>query len=254
MKQPIVWRGSGPDCTFGPVAKVKTLERTAYRTPKRPDTGASANRRPPWWWWVGALFAVAIAGYALSFLVRGGSAFPPGLRESFGARPWGIYPHVLLGSVALLLGPLQFRRELLLHSRPLHRRMGIVYVVCAALTGVVGTYMAIYSDGGMPTHLGFGLLGLCTFATTLFAYVRIRAHDVGAHREWMIRSYALIFGAVTLRVELPLLIIAFGGDFVPAYAIVSWLAWVPNILIAEWYLRRARGSAASVVPRHSRDF
>jgi uncharacterized membrane protein len=236
------------------VAKVKTLERTAYRTPKRPDTGGSGRRRTPWWWWLGVVLAVGIAGYALSFLARGQSAFPPNLRESFSARPWGIYPHVLIGSIALLLGPLQFRRDLLLHNRPLHRRIGVVYVACAALTGVVGTYMSVYSLGGMVTHLGFGVLGVLTVATTVCAYVRIRGYDVSAHREWMIRSYALIFGAVTLRAELPLLIIGFQGDFAPAYAIVSWLAWVPNILLAEWYLRRTRGTPAAVVPKHSRDF
>jgi hypothetical protein len=47
----------------------------------------------------------------------------------------------------------------------------------------------------------------------------------------------LIFAAVTLRIELPLLVMAF-GDFTPAYRVVSWLCWVPNLLWAEWYIRR----------------
>ncbi len=235
------------------MAKVRTLERTALRAPKGPGKpGASSARRAPWWWWLAVVLAVAIAGYALSFLPRGERAFPPQLRESFNARPWGIYPHVLIGSIALLLGPFQFRRDLLLRSRTLHRRMGIVYVTCAALTGIVGTYMGLYSFGGMATHLGFCLLGVLTFGTTALAYLRIREHDVGAHREWMIRSFALVFGAVTLRIELPLLIVGFQGDFAPAYAIVSWLSWVPNILLAEWYVRHARGTSAAIVPMHSK--
>jgi hypothetical protein len=53
----------------------------------------------------------------------------------------------------------------------------------------------------------------------------------------MLRSYALIFAAVTLRIELPLLIMAL-GEFTPAYQVVAWLSWVPNLLWAEWYVRR----------------
>lgn len=221
--------------------------------PASDSTPSPIGARPtPWSWWLVVALAFAIAGYALSYLLRRERAFPPDLSESFLTRPWGIYPHVLIGSIALALGPFQFRRNLLLRRRALHRRLGTVYVVCAALTGIVGAYMALYSFGGLTTHLGFGILGALTVTCTVFAYIRIRARDVAAHREWMIRSFALIFAAVTLRIWLPLLVTAYKGDFGPAYAIVSWLCWVPNILLAEWYVRRARGTPAAIVPQHSR--
>jgi hypothetical protein len=54
----------------------------------------------------------------------------------------------------------------------------------------------------------------------------------------MLRRYALIFGAVTLRIWLPLLIAAYGGQFIPAYRWVAWLSWVPNVLFVEWTTRR----------------
>jgi hypothetical protein len=54
----------------------------------------------------------------------------------------------------------------------------------------------------------------------------------------MTRSFALIFAAVTHRIELPLSIIAYDGAFAPAYAIIAWLSWVPNALLAEWWVRR----------------
>jgi hypothetical protein len=54
----------------------------------------------------------------------------------------------------------------------------------------------------------------------------------------MLRSYALIFAAVTLRIWLPLLIMAYGGQFLPAYRWVAWISWVPNALFAEWTIRR----------------
>jgi predicted permease len=72
---------------------------------------------------------------------------------------------------------------------------------------------------------------------TMRACQAARAREIPVHRQWMLRSYALIFAAVTLRIELPLLVMAF-GDFTPAYRVVSWLCWVPNLLWAEWYIRR----------------
>jgi uncharacterized membrane protein len=227
--------------------------RSAGYAPPLTSKPTQPPRRPtPRVWWFIFVLSLSIAGYALSFYVRREAAFPPDLRESFIARPWGIYSHVLFGSLALILGPFQFRRNLLLHRRSVHRNMGRVYVVSAFMTGVVGMYMSLYSFAGAITHVGFGLLGALTMTTTVTAYLRIRAFDVSAHREWMIRSFALIFAAVTLRLELPILIGMYRGEFVPAFQIVAWLAWVPNLLWAEWYVRHSRRSGASAVPTHSR--
>jgi hypothetical protein len=53
----------------------------------------------------------------------------------------------------------------------------------------------------------------------------------------MIRSFALTLSAVTLR--LWKLGITNTIDIKPmdAYRIVAWLGWVPNLLIAEMYIR-----------------
>lgn len=198
------------------------------------------------------ILAFAISLYALSFFARGQAAFPPDLRESFNARVWGIYSHVFFGAVALAIGPFQFRRALLLRNRPLHRNLGLAYVIASAMTGVSGMYMAVYSHGGMTTHLGFGLLGVATLMTALKAYLHIRAREVAPHREWMIRNYALLFAAVTLRIELPLMAIFIFKAFVPAYMIVSWLCWVPNLLVAEWFIRSSRRRVTPELPVHSK--
>ena len=209
-----------------------------------------SKHRVPWLWWPMLFLAIGIAGYAWSFLLLGDAAFGPNLRESFLARPWGIYSHVFFGGIALVLGPFQFRRNLLLRNRPLHRRLGQAYVICSTMIGVSGMYMAAWSYGGWVTHLGFGLLGFLTFMSALKAYFHIRAHEVAAHRAWMIRNYALIFAAVMLRIEMPLMASAM-QEFDTPYAIVSWLCWVPNLLWAEWYLRRSHRTAGADLPAHS---
>lgn len=191
-------------------------------------------------WGITIFFAVAVAGYALAYLVLRERMFPPELADSFRARPWGIYPHALFGAVALFTGALQFRRGK--WSR--HRALGKVYVLACLLTGGVGLYMAFHSWGGAVTHLGFGGLATTLLVTTVMAFVRIKQRDIAAHRRWMLRSYAMIWAAVMLRIELPLLLVAFKGQFAPAYLIVSWLCWVPNLIAMETYIRLRDESAA----------
>ena len=192
--------------------------------------------------------AVPIVGYAMAYVIVGEPVYPSNLAASFLARPWGIYPHALFGSLALGLGALQFNRWLLIRHRRVHRMLGTIYVVSAAVVGVAGLYMSVYSFGGFVTHLGFGVLAVMLLWTTLRAYLAARERAIAAHRQWMLRSYALIFAAVTLRIELPLLIMAF-GDFTPAYQVVAWLSWVPNLVWAEWYVRRTAGVALPAVER-----
>lgn len=183
-------------------------------------------------WWTLTLLAMPIALYGIGYLVFRDRLFPPQLAESFRARPWGIYPHAFFGAIALAFGPLQFHRGILVRRRGLHRLMGKIYLVAALLSGAAGVYMAIYAFGGAVTKLGFGALGAALLFTTSRAFLAIRGGDIEAHRAWMIRSYALLFSAVTLRLELPILINLFEG-FTPAYRVVAWSCWVPNLLVAE---------------------
>lgn len=69
----------------------------------------------------------------------------------------------------------------------------------------------------------------------------------------MIRCYALTFAAVTLRLWLPLAQFVLHIEFIPAYQAISWLCWVPNLLVAEMIVRssaKSIGYSASV----SQDF
>jgi hypothetical protein len=53
----------------------------------------------------------------------------------------------------------------------------------------------------------------------------------------MLRSYALAFAAVTLRLYIAVILLAH-LDFVIAYRAISFLCWVPNLALAELYVRR----------------
>ena len=204
-------------------------------TAVNPPTG----RRVPIWWWFAALLSVGVAAYSLRYVFLGERAYIPEMAESFRARPLTLAVHTLFGPIALVLGLVNLLPAMRQRRRwPVHRWLGRVYLVSALALGGAGLSLALNAAGGPVARFGFGLLAVATLATALQGYRHIRSRNVRQHREWMLRSYGLIFGAVTLRIWLPILIGVYQGQFLPAYRWVAWLSWVPNLLFIEWVIRR----------------
>jgi len=188
------------------------------------------------WWLCLLLCAAIVAGASHYFLGR-----PSG---HFGDHYFLLLAHILGGSGALLIGPWQFSRRLRHRHPSLHRWLGRIYLSSVALGSIAGFSLAIFSEEGWPTHVGFGLLAVFWFFTGWMAYRRILAGDVAAHRRWMIRNFSLSLAAVTLRLyPVPLLVLAH-WSFPHAYIFVAWMCWVPNFLIAEWLVRHHSTVAA----------
>lgn len=197
------------------------------------DPGTS---RVSWSWPVVLLvgLSVPIALYGLAF------AFSPTLNPEFHERlmgmPWYASAHFLGGGVALLVGGFQFSAWLRRRRPALHRWTGRVYLGAVLVGGVGGFGIAAIAHGGGPTQAAFTLLAVLWLYSAARAYGAIRGGDVDEHRRWMIRSFALTFGAVTLRIELGLLTGLLGWSFDEAYVTVAWLSWVGNLVAAEWWL------------------
>jgi hypothetical protein len=116
---------------------------------------------------------------------------------------------------------------------------------------VFGFIMAWLAYGGIVSSLGFATLAVLWLSTGAMALARVRSGDIQAHRDWMVRNYALTLAAVTLRIWLPLLSMAIGIEFTNAYRTVAWLCWIPNLILAERIIRTtnndlARGKAPPV--------
>lgn len=200
---------------------------------------APRERRTPLWWWLCVLLAVVVAAYSLRYVFLGDRAYVPELSASFRVRPLTVIVHTLFGPMALVLGLVNLLPAMRQRRRwPAHRWAGRVYLVSALALGLAGLSLALQAAGGLVSRVGFGLLAVATLATVAQGYRHIRRGDVRHHREWMLRSYGLIFGAVTLRIWMPILIVAHQGQFLPAYRWVAWLSWVPNMLFVEWIIRR----------------
>ncbi len=182
------------------------------------------------------LLSLPIAVYGLLF------SFSPSLNPEFHQRltalPWFAYAHFLGAGTALLIGGFQFSARLRQGWPVLHRWTGRVYLAAVLAGGMGGLGIAPVSHGGPPTHVAFSLLAVLWLYAGARAYLAIRRGAIAEHRRWMVRSFAMTFAAVTLRVYLGLLVGIAGLTFDDAYLTVAWLSWVPNLVVAEWWILR----------------
>ena len=193
-------------------------------------------------WVLFAVLCICISLYPVVYLM---APWPVGLLttkppELLSNLIWktGFLTHIIFGGLALLTGWSQFSKKWRSRWLQRHRNLGKIYIIAAWLSSAAGIFIGMNATGGIVAQTGFIALGMIWFTTTTLAYTNIKRGNIDRHEYWMIYSYAACFAAVTLRLYLPLLIIAHQGAFDPAYRIVAWLCWVPNILVA-FYLNRS---------------
>ena len=230
-----------------------TIERSTTRvTPSRPPRRRRLGRRlggPGWV--ILLLLCLNIAVVVSRYLTFDPEVYFPEQREVYLRAEFVLGVHVLSGILALLVGPFQFvpwiRRRFLRG----HRFLGAVYIASATALGVTGLVLAPTAYTGLVAVLGFTFLALAALLTTWTAVRMVVARRIGEHRRWMIRSFSLILAGVMLRVLVRIHEVLTAAEltditFETAYAAISWLCWVPNLLIALWITRRPRGAAKAM--------
>jgi len=188
----------------------------------------------------GALLGTLVALFSYRYVAKLGLVPPNVLANRF-FNPWIIW-HAGAASTALLIGTLQFSRTIRQRWPKFHRRCGWLYVLSCVVGGVSAAVLSAGISSGPIAGSGFGVLSFLWIYVTVQGLLAARAKNFRQHRAWMIRSYALTFAAVTLRLYLPISQII-GIDFMTAYRCIAWLSWVPNLLVAEAYIRKTIGDA-----------
>lgn len=194
-------------------------------------------------WGLVALLALFVGLTAMRYALPQPPSVPFNVGENLFRHPVLAF-HAVTAALALILGPFQFLRRKDGQRGRAHRVIGVAYVGLCLASAPAGLILAFGASAGPIAVGGFGFLAVAWFFFTaqgLRAVVEGRYDD---HRRWMIRSYALTFAAVMLRLYLPLSM-ALGLDFMDSYRAIAWLCWVPNLLLAEMLLRfttSARGA------------
>jgi len=149
------------------------------------------------------------------------------------------YVHVYSAIFVLLAGFTQFNARILVKYPKIHRWLGYLYVsLVLLLTSPSGIFIGWFANGGLIAKTSFIILGVLWFWFTLKATFLILKRKITAHKQFMYRSFALAASAVTLRLWKVILVYLFQPAPMDVYQIIAWLGWIPNLLIAEWLIKK----------------
>lgn len=170
-----------------------------------------------------------------------------GIRHVIERVPVQALAHMLFGPIALFAGAFQFMPKLRARRPHLHRWTGRTYMVACLIAGVGALATAPYASGGPVAALGFGLLAVCWLASNIGGWRAALKGNFDQHRIWMRYSYAMTFGAVTLRLQLPVGLMFLGFHSYTEMSVwLAYTAWIPNVMVVALYtwLRAPRRPAA----------
>ncbi|RDS83912.1 DUF2306 domain-containing protein [Dyella monticola] len=209
-------------------------------------------------WLSCALFGLYILVFyagalASNSAARWNTALPGLYTGPHAAATFAMGIHFAAGGVILALGFIQLLNAVRVRVPALHRWLGRIYVTAAALAGAGGLIFiaTVGTIGGTTMNMGFGLYGMLMMFCALQTYRYARRREVGIHRAWAIRLFALAIGSWLYRMEYAFWFLfahrighthGFHGPF---DAVMAFFFYVPNLLIAEVYLRGRSAEVAA---------
>jgi hypothetical protein len=144
------------------------------------------------------------------------------------------FTHVCSAIFVLIAGFTQFSKKIRSSYRRVHVISGRIYVyatlIFAAPSGFV---IGLFANGGLSSRVAFCLLAVLWWFFTWKGNRAAVKKDFNAHRDFMIRSFALAVSAITLRAWKYLLVACFAPKPMDVYRIVAWLGWALNLVLAE---------------------
>lgn len=212
-------------------------------------------RRPRVQWPVPAalillsLIPVVFGAVRLTELTAGAAVTPQNAR--FFDSPVPVLIHIPAAIVYSLLGAFQFVPTLRRGGRgrlSWHRVAGRILVPAGLLVGLSGLWMAVFydlpeGDGDVlfVLRLIFGSGMVVSIALGILA---IRRRDFVGHGAWMARGYAIGIAAGTQALVSIAWILLVGPPSELTRAILLGAAWVINLAVAEYFIRRRAQASA----------
>jgi len=162
--------------------------------------------------------------------------------ESYGEYFWPranwLFPHVVFGLLATLIGPFQFIRHLRNKHLRLHRRMGQTYLVSVLFASGFAIYLALSSAVSQMYTVGMCVAAGLWILTAVRAYQLVRARRIKRHKQWMARNYVITLFFITFMFILDLLEVLGIGTRAGNLTMLAWIAWVVPLGVTEIVLYR----------------
>jgi uncharacterized membrane protein len=145
-----------------------------------------------------------------------------------------LVPHGVGGAFALLIGATQFSSRLRRKHLRVHRFLGKLYIVCTFVLAPVAVLMALKISPWFMTVFTI-VQAAALMAFTAAAYWSIRHKNIAQHREWMVRSYAVLL--IFLEGRVLMAIPAIGQQGMDSVVLVNWACLALSLVVAEFVLR-----------------
>lgn len=167
--------------------------------------------------------------------------------------PVPIVTHIVTVTLFSLLGAFQFVPTLRRRTGGWHRILGRMLIPAGLLAALSGLWMAVFyphppGDGTLLVVLRL-VFGTAMVASILIGVRGIVRRDFTRHGEWMIRAYAIGVGAGTQAIVLIPGSLLFGSTSELPRAVLMGTAWLINLAVAEYVIRRRRARRARRRPR-----
>ena len=166
--------------------------------------------------------------------------------DAFGVRyvehPSLALLHMVPGLLFLTLAPLQFVARIRQRRIDLHRGLGRMLAICAAISGLFALVINFRfpAFGGISTQAATVFFGAVFLFSLTKALRHIRRKEVHLHREWMIRTFALAMGVASIRVFIGLFMALSELGIEEVFGTSFWLGFGVNLLVAEVWINHTR--------------
>jgi uncharacterized membrane protein len=183
---------------------------------------------------------MAAGAFRLTQLTGGAEITPANGR--FFASPLPVMLHIVSASVYAVLGAFQFSPAFRRRRPGWHRMAGRLLVPAGLLVGISALWMTLFyprpaGDGDLLSAFRL-LFGSAMIVSIILGFTSIMRRNVAQHRAWMMRGYAIGLGAGTQALTLMAGEIIAGRPSELTRALLMGAAWVINLAVAEWGIRR----------------
>jgi Predicted membrane protein (DUF2306) len=145
--------------------------------------------------------------------------------------------HITCGLVAIFTGPTQIFEYFRVKNIVLHKRIGYMYTISVALSGLAGMVISFYAMGGWLSKAGLFALSLTWLSTLSYGIYAILRKNIQVHKYWLHINYGVTFAAVTQRLLL-LFGQLMGVEFITLYTFTNWVSWIFNVVVVVWLNNR----------------
>lgn len=186
----------------------------------------------------------ALAGMFRLFQLTSGATVTPDNARFF-AAPLPVALHIVGVVLFTVLGAFQVIPGFGLRNLKRHRIAGRILIPAGLVASLTGVWMTEYHPLSAAMQGPFlywvrYLVGGSMTAWIVLSLIAIRSPNIRAHRAGIIRAYALGQGAGTQAFILVPWTLARGEPLGLARDLLMTLAWVINLGVAEWIIRKKR--------------